>query len=162
MATNNENDNTGKIPKDNPSKAMDSKREVENANDNKIDQDFPGYPHYPSKEDIMDQRTDSHRVDVDVQNFAAGPNASGINQRFVAENDRQNEMNDATSEQNENTQRQDELADNQQEIHRSIDDDLLNDGRNEEIGIPQNVSNQDMNSDLPGTDLNEASDNTKR
>ena len=40
--------NTG-IPENDPSKAMDSKREVEQSNDPKTDQDFPGYPHYPAK-----------------------------------------------------------------------------------------------------------------
>ena len=61
---------------------MDSKREVEQSNDNKTDQDFPGYPHYPAKEDIMDQRTDSHRVDMDVENLP-NRNATGVSQRFT-------------------------------------------------------------------------------
>ena len=64
---------------------MDSKMDVEQSNDEKTDQDFPGYPHYPAKEDIMDQRTDSHRVDMDVENLPTR-NAIGVGQRFSAEN----------------------------------------------------------------------------
>jgi hypothetical protein len=69
MERNNNNDSRQNIPSNDPSKAMDSKKEVEQSNDEKTDQDFPGYPHYPAKEDIMNQRTDSHRVDMDVENL---------------------------------------------------------------------------------------------
>src|SRR6476620_3323340 len=75
-----------KIAENNPSKVMDSKRDVENSNDPKIDQDFPGYPHYPAKEDIMDKRTDSHRVDADVENLPNSRNAPGVDQRFLSGN----------------------------------------------------------------------------
>jgi hypothetical protein len=71
----------------------ENKTNVENSNDEHIDQDFPGYPHYPPKEDIMDQRTDAHRVDVDVENFAAGQNASGINERYARNKDQQEDRN---------------------------------------------------------------------
>src|SRR3569833_4501582 len=71
------------VPENDPSKAMDSKREVEQSNDPKIDQDFPGYPHYPAKEDIMDQRTGSHKVDMDLENVASSRNATGVSQRFA-------------------------------------------------------------------------------
>ena len=46
MNTDNNSDRN-KIPENDPSKAMDSKREVERSDDAKIDQDFPGYPHIP-------------------------------------------------------------------------------------------------------------------
>lgn len=71
---NNKEQRGSDIPENNPSKAMDSKREVEQSPDEKTDQDFPGYPHYPAKEDIMDQRTDSHRVDMDVEELPNSPN----------------------------------------------------------------------------------------
>src|ERR1700712_3733952 len=81
----NENDQRGSlVPENNSSKAMDSKKDVEQSDDGKIDQDFPGYPHYPGKEDIMDQRTDAKRVDVDVENIPNSRNNSGIDQRFLA------------------------------------------------------------------------------
>src|SRR5215217_8248158 len=85
---NNNNNKNPRIAENDPSKAMDSKREVERSNDEKTDQDFPGYPHYPAREDIMDQRTDSHRVDMDVENLPSGRNATGVSQRFIRPEDR--------------------------------------------------------------------------
>jgi len=110
-----------------PSKAMDSKTEVARSNDPKIDQDFPGYPHYPAKEDIMDQRTDSHRVDMDVENLASGPNRSGLNQRFAHETEQRNPVSDRSREEEESPE---ESA----VLNTSAD----------EIGTPQNVSNEDL------------------
>ena len=49
-----------------PSEVIDTPEEVEESNDNKIDQDFPGYPHYPAKEDILDPENNQGRVDLDV------------------------------------------------------------------------------------------------
>ncbi|HEX2607971.1 MAG TPA: hypothetical protein VHK91_11350 [Flavisolibacter sp.] len=122
MSSEHKNDQNSQNRENDPSKAMDSKQEVAQSNDEKTDQDFPGYPHYPAKEDIMDQRTDSHRADRDVENLPNGSNTSGVSQRFA----------------------QDQAAD-------------VNDARNEEMGTPQNVSNEDLDSeDRPGTDLNQA------
>ena len=119
--------NKNNIPDQDPSKAMDSRREVEQSNDQKTDQDFPGYPHYPAKEDIMDQRTDSHRVDLDVENIPSNRNVSGVGQRFkqVQEENLENEESGLSLEEN----------------------------RNEEIGKPQNVSNEDLDrpETIPGT-----------
>jgi hypothetical protein len=39
-----------------------------NKNDN-IDEEFPGYPHYPAKDDIMNQK-DIERVDADVDDLS--------------------------------------------------------------------------------------------
>lgn len=107
-----------------PSKPMDSEREVEQSNDAKIDQDFPGYPHYPAKEDIMDQRTDAHRVDVDVENLASGGNATGVNQRFIRA---------------EESKKTNAPSDDDQEKELE----MLN-SKEAEIGVPQNISNEDI------------------
>ena len=40
---------------------------------NNEDKDFPGYPHYPSNEDILNQ-PDAERVDVDVENLSRSKN----------------------------------------------------------------------------------------
>ena len=40
------------------------------------DNDFPGYPHYDKKEDIMDGRSDSERVNIDVEHLPAFHNAT--------------------------------------------------------------------------------------
>ena len=125
------NDNESRIPQNDPSKPMDSKREVEQSPDEKTDQDFPGYPHYPAREDIMDTRTDSHRVDLDVESLASGPNKTGVGQRFTA---RQRQGN--TEGMNDN-------------------DLLATDSENSEIGTPQNVEADQLGSELPGTDLND-------
>ena len=41
------------------------KRGEENENEN----EFPGYPHYPAKDDIMSSSSDMKRVEVDVENL---------------------------------------------------------------------------------------------
>lgn len=56
-----------RVAENNPAKKMDGER-----NDNK----FPGYPHYPKTEDIMDGRSDSERVSVDVENLPNFHNAT--------------------------------------------------------------------------------------
>ncbi|MGI8637250.1 MAG: hypothetical protein ACR2KZ_17800, partial [Segetibacter sp.] len=35
----------------------------------KIDEDFPGYPHYPAKDDILNPDNYTTRVDIDVENL---------------------------------------------------------------------------------------------
>jgi hypothetical protein len=55
------------ISQNNPAKKLD---EVRN-ND-----EFPGYPHYPKTEDIMDGRSDAERVNVDVENLPNFHNAT--------------------------------------------------------------------------------------
>lgn len=136
MISNDDKNSRPNIPDSNPSKAMDSKREVAQSPDEKTDQDFPGYPHYPAKEDIMNQRTGSHRVDANLENYGTGPNQTGVNQRFLAG---QGDDRSQAIDNNEN-----ELA--------------ATNTTNEEIGLPQNVSNQELQNDedIPGTDMNEA------
>lgn len=134
------NNNTeGRIPENDPSKPMDSKREVEKSNDNKIDQDFPGYPHYPAREDIMDQRTDTHRVDMDTENLPSGHNATGVSQRFITANE-------------SNRGRQSDGTDpNRDDVEPGQELDAL-DSASAEIGTPQNVSNEDLGN-AAGTNL---------
>lgn len=151
MERKNNDNNEGRIPENDPSKAMDSKKEVAQSNDAKTDQDFPGYPHYPAKEDIMDDRTDSHRVDVDVENLA-GNKTTG---RFLAGQNRDRAESAMTPGPGTN----DDLG-----IKRGTEADVNKDdlaalnATNDEIGTPQNVSNEDMENDLdiPGTDLDDA------
>lgn len=137
-----DNDKRGSdIPDFDPSKPMNSKQDVAQSPDEKTNQDFPGYPHYPAKEDIMDKSTGAHRVDADLEEMGTGPNASGVNQRFLAGQD------------NDRSQTN--------ELHRQDgNNDEILDGTNEEIGLPQNVSNDDLNrdADLPGTDIDEAAE----
>ena len=139
MITNNDNSNTDR-PENDSTNAMNTKRDVSQSPDEKTDQDFPGYPHYPASEDIMNQSTGSHRVDADLENMGSGPNASGVNQRFKAgqENDRAQSNS----------------------INRDNTEGEGMDGNNEEIGLPHNVANEDLDSQsgLPGTDIDEAAE----
>lgn len=150
----NTNSDNNRIPEDDRSKPMDSKREVEQSNDEKTDQDFPGYPHYPAKEDIMDQRTDSHRVDMDVENLPSR-NSSGVSERFTQDQGRKNAENAMMPQPGSGN---DDLAlrmGNESDVN---EDDLaaLN-STNGEIGVPQNVSNEDLDTDLdiPGSELDD-------
>lgn len=139
MISNDEKNSQDNIPRYNPSKAMDSKREVAQSPDEKTDQDFPGYPHYPAKEDIMNQSTGAHRVDAETEDYGTGPNQTNVNQRFVA-----GKGNDRS-----------QAVDNNNEYERSLE---ATNTTNEEIGVPQNVTNQELDKDknIPGTDMSEA------
>ncbi|MEO6328818.1 MAG: hypothetical protein ABIO55_07795 [Ginsengibacter sp.] len=46
-----------------------------NEKDQNNENEFPGYPHYPAKEDIMNAN-DVERVDVDVENLSRSPKTS--------------------------------------------------------------------------------------
>jgi hypothetical protein len=137
------------IPQNDPSKAMDSKKEVEQSPDNKTDQDFPGYPHYPAKEDIMDQRTDSHRIDMDIENMSNAKNITGVSQRFGSENtQKEPRSNNPTQPRPE-----DDFSDINPRTEVSKDELASTASRNAEIGLPQNVENEELTVSLPGTDL---------
>ena len=53
----------------NPDEAMTTPKEVEQSNDANIEKDFPGYPHYPANEDLLDPDNKEGRVDLDVDNL---------------------------------------------------------------------------------------------
>lgn len=150
----NEKRNTG-ITQNDPSKAIDSKREVEQSDDAKIDQDFPGYPHYPAKEDIMDQRTGSHKVDMNMENLVGARNATGVSQRFA----RTQESSRNAAPANEQPSKNDDDLNIGTGADANVNDDDLAalNSTNDEIGTPQNVSNEDINTDLdiPGSELDD-------
>src|SRR5687768_10621835 len=150
MERDNNNPDRSKNEENNPSKAMDSKKEVERSNDPKTDQDFPGYPHYPAREDIMDQRNDVTREDIDVENLPNSKNVTGVNQRFLAGQNRER-VEDAMTP---GPATDDELG-IREGTEADVDDDdlaVLN-STNAEIGRPQNVSNEELDTDLdvPGS-----------
>lgn len=154
MQTENKDKNeANKIPENNPSKAMDSKKEVENSNDHKTDQDFPGYPHYPAREDIMDQRNDLTRENVDVENLPNSRNNTGVNQRFLAGQNRDKAEGamipgPATDDDLEMRPGAGDVTPDDLEILNATDG---------EIGRPQNISNEDLENDLdvPGSELDD-------
>jgi hypothetical protein len=146
-----EDNKRNRIPENDPSKAMDSKREVEQSPDEKTDQDFPGYPHYPSKEDIMDKRTDSHRVDLDVENLPNSRNLSGVSQRFAG-NSGTNSERGVAGEQGRNTENS--------EAGPETDAMRTTNSRTAEIGAPQDVDNDDLGL-RPGTDADVSPDEAR-
>lgn len=58
----------------NPDEVINTPDKVEESNDEKIDQDFPGYPHYPSEEDILNPENENKRADIDVENLTRSHN----------------------------------------------------------------------------------------
>src|SRR3954466_10060669 len=52
-----------------PEEVIDTPEKVEESNDEKIDEDFPGYPHYPAKDDILNPENYTERLDLDVENL---------------------------------------------------------------------------------------------
>lgn len=58
------NSNAGKNSQ--PTDPMKKAGDVQNSNDENIDKDFPGYPHYPATEDIMQPGNHTERVTADV------------------------------------------------------------------------------------------------
>jgi hypothetical protein len=96
--------------------------------------------------------------------MGTGPNASGVNQRFLAGLDREKTENVSQQGGYANDDMEDELdiqrgarADN---YGADID---ISSSKNDEIGVPQNISNEDLNNnkDLPGSDLDEAQNSKK-
>lgn len=133
---------------------MDSKREVENANDPKIEQDFPGYPHYPAKEDIMDQRTDNHKVDMDVENLPNTNNKTGVGQRYPDEKKNDSRQNTRAVVAND----PDDFSDIGPRTEMTKTGLETLGSTNAEIGLPQNVDSDELGKRVPGTDLDEEDD----
>ncbi len=46
--------------------AMNTQEDVKHSNDNKIDQDFPGYPNSPAKENAINPETRNDKKDADL------------------------------------------------------------------------------------------------
>lgn len=146
-----------RIPENDPSKAMDSKKDVERSRDERTDEDFPGYPHYPAKDDILN-RNDTGRVNMDVENLPSGRNATGVSQRFINGQDR-----DRSNAQNgpQDDQSGEDLGLRMGNEADVDDDDLVAlNATDAEIGTPQNVSNEDIDTDLdvPGSELDDQLD----
>lgn len=141
---------TSSVPQNDPSKAMNSKQEVEDANDGKINQDFRGYL---PKEDMMGQQTGNHRVDMDVENLPNSNNLSGVSQRFG----------DTSQKAKEAMTPQPGLGNDDLGLKAGTEGDVTDDdlavlnSTNDEIGTPQNISNEDLNTDLdiPGSELDD-------
>jgi hypothetical protein len=123
------------------SEPMKNKQDVDLSTDNKTDQDFPGYPHYPAKEDIMDQRTDSHRVDLDVENLPNSRNLTGVGQRFSGN---QSTDRNKTRKDSESSSQDPEIGPRTETRKDTLE---TLDTNADEIGKRQNVDNSDLDAD---------------
>jgi hypothetical protein len=98
---------------------MDSKQDVAQSPDLRIDEDFRGLQGVPAKDEMLEQSTGSHRVDEKIEEKGTGANASGVSQRYESSN---------------NSEPQQDTTPREQGL----------DGNNEERGVPHNVSNEDL------------------
>jgi hypothetical protein len=108
----------------------------------------------------MDQKTGSHKVDMNMENLASARNATGVSQRFARAQENQR---NTVPENSEPANEKDDDLNLRQGTDADVNDDdlaVLN-STNDEIGVPQNVSNEDINTDLdiPGSELDD--DNEK-
>jgi hypothetical protein len=54
-------------------KSLHQKEEAMKSNDNRIDEDFPGYPHHPANERIINPKNAADRTDADMdQHIGSG------------------------------------------------------------------------------------------
>jgi hypothetical protein len=66
-----DNSNKQKDPnQNNNTNPMDEPKDVERSKDPHIDEDFPGYPHQPASEDIMNPSNHTQRVNADVDAYS--------------------------------------------------------------------------------------------
>jgi len=63
MNSKNANSTSKPSKNNNPSNAMSAKEDVR-SNDKKMKQDFPGYPHYPAREDVMNPANNNGIVEL--------------------------------------------------------------------------------------------------
>jgi hypothetical protein len=142
--------NSSGIPDNSSSKPMDSKKDVKNSPDEKTDQDFPGYPHYPAKEDIMDKRTGNHKVDADMENVSSA-NKTGVSQRYAADNDTDNQES-VSSDDNDDLGIQEGTESDVTEEDKKILDNLDNAYTQDNVNLARATLDS---ADFDGDELNE-------
>lgn len=140
-----------------------SPEEVPDSNDEKIDQDFPGYPHYPAKDDILNPENKFEKVDVDMENVSN----RGRNIRIEAKDEQLSPSDELVNTPFEQTV---ETGDDDIEIvpgteaDVTVEDLLLLGDRDQDMDlgedeqIKSNSSLLDMNGeqlDIPGTELDD-------
>jgi hypothetical protein len=119
MAKNNqENTRQEQLPADNTTTPS-------NQQDN--DNEFPGYPHYPKTEDMMDGRSDAERVNVDVENLPTFHNATTahrLNPGTENERSAESSPSDSTAMENDLGIEMGTEADVTPEERKMLDDDM--------------------------------------
>jgi hypothetical protein len=143
--------NSSNIPDNTSSKPMDSKKDVKESPDEKTDQDFPGYPHYPAKEDIMDKRTGNHKVDADLENVSSS-NKTGVSQRYPADNNSNNEDTSSTDSEGDDLDIKEGTEADVTEEDKRILDNLDNAYTQDNLNLARATLD---NTDFDGDELNE-------
>lgn len=136
--------------------------EVPASNDEKIDQDFPGYPHYPAKEDILHPANNNGREKVDVENLTRAHSVPRENLITAQIRDTGDEL--VTEEEDE----ADDLSINKNEADITAEDLLilgakdgtLNMGLEDDQYIRTNTGLDDPENlpEIPGAELDDASE----
>jgi hypothetical protein len=66
---------------------VDKKQEVQKSKDKHIDQDFEGYPHDPSREDVIDPKSEQDRNDANMRIREDNLKEESSNKMKSSEND---------------------------------------------------------------------------
>jgi hypothetical protein len=119
-----------------------------NKDNSREEEKFPGYPHYPAKEDILNQ-PDAERVDLDVENLSRSRNQSSAATEMPVKKTGTEEMqppagDDDTSESNEADVTPDDLI--------ALGEQDADFGRREELA----VTGDDL--DVPGAEDDDANE----
>ena len=81
----------------NDEKTDQSKYNSRDEKDNTVDDEFPGYPHYPPSEDIMNPANQIKRVSVDVENLAPPGSLSNQQAQRLSETEKPDSSINASS-----------------------------------------------------------------
>ena len=63
---NSSSESEAESPVENDNDPIKEPEQVQESNDESIDKDFPGYPHYPAKDDILNPENNLNREDMNV------------------------------------------------------------------------------------------------
>jgi hypothetical protein len=141
------------------SKSDNSNKQNQPAKSGETEEDFPGYPHYPASDDIMNPANDMEKTPVDIENFSRSTKPVEAIPPATANDEDLNEF-PATSDLKE-----DDIegsapseADVTEEEIKMLDSDLLNADRGEDEELRQRVYPVDMGAedlDVPGAELDD-------
>ncbi len=145
-----------------PAMPIEKPEDVPASNDEKIDEDFPGYPHYPAKEDLLDPDNNTGREKVDVENLTRAHNISKENLDASRTNDAEEEL--ITEEEDS----ENDLSINKNEADITAEDMLilgrkdgtLNMGLEDDQYIRPDIGLDDPEQlpEIPGAELDDASE----
>lgn len=150
----------GRPRKETKSDTTDKQNQPVKSNGN--EEDFPGYPHYPASDDIMNPANDMEKAPVDIENFSrttkpvesappATPTDPDLNE-FPATSD----LREDDIEGNGPSE-----ADVTEEDIKMLDSDALNADRGDDEELRQRVYPVDMGAedlDVPGAELDDESE----